>query len=144
MKQNIAVRVGNSSALSMIVLNLFRSHGLEGGDEVAENARHATGDSNCLVVYRGSPDYMDKTKVYWGGEKNAIQINAATQMGELIALLEAPPEIVIVAAVREGATKMHDAVVSPDGLTLTVGCSTATFAKVKEIYETMLVNQKAK
>lgn len=63
-------------------------------------------------------------------------IDAATQMGELIELLEAPQEIEV---------KLNDkytAVVSEDGLSAKVGCQDFTFEAVDRLHKAMVEAQK--
>ena len=75
-------------------------------------------------------------------EGEIIRIDAATEMGKLIELLGAPKEVVVENVILDVTTHgnviVRDGVISPDGATVRVGCSTATFKKVEEVYMKML------
>lgn len=84
---------------------------------------------------------LDTEAQYINGISNRILpcgkvIDAATQMGELIALLE-KKEIVIKSLATEEGGRKHDAVISEDGRSVKVGCSTVSFDKVEETYNAM-------
>lgn len=78
----------------------------------------------------------------WPDSRHAsvTRIDAATEMGKLIELLE-EKEVVIKKVAFDG-TRTFDATLSKDGRNAKIGCSTVEFSKVEEVYLAMKEQQK--
>lgn len=139
--KNIVINVHQSRALSHMVQEFLLEHGYNWVTNFDRNAplRNYTGvDVAISGNEKGLLSYSPYGYYVRGNSFLGYRFfDAATQMGELIAMLEREEKLV--ADVTDSG---EGAIVSQDGQSVKVGCRTVTFGKVKEIYEAMVAAAK--
>lgn len=136
--KRIAINIGRSKILGELVLALLKkTHNVTPTHDFMDRAVRSYPGQD-LVIYDdedGFPSYSDIT--YCRSERREAYelLDARTQMGKIISLLE--KKDFEIGNVAYDGNKNHNGIISPDGKSIKVGCSTVTYEKVEEIYNAM-------
>lgn len=131
-KNTISVK---SPALSKMIQEFLFSQGYEWLDSKKQFV-DLFQYGNCSIVLDFTKKILSKTSFTIAEQT----LDAATQMGELIAMFE-KRDITIKDVALENGTTSRDGIISADGQTLTIGCHTSTFTRIEKLYKIMKEQQ---